>query len=399
MVRPKCVLKASVAALTLAVAAVAQQTAAPPAASAPLSTPSITGPLASLPPAVFNAGFLGRISVNGVVSGQGMATSNHIPGDDSTQSALSNGQIFIQKTDGWFQFYVQAGAYNLPTVGAPFMATDTTMTNTYGPVPVGYVRLQAGKSTSVMIGALPTLIGAEYTFTFQNMNIARGLLWYQEPAVSRGVQVNQSIGPLTASLSWNDGYYSNRYNWLSGSLAYTHGAHTLAFVAGGNAGQTDYYTAATPVQNNSKLYNIIYTFNKSGWIFQPYWQYTSVPTNPSVGVSKGNTTDGFAALVTKSVGHGVSTPFRLEYITSSGAVADGAVNLLYGPGSSAISATFTPTYQKGGFFTRGEVSYVHLSDNLAGSAFGPAGTKKDQTRAMVEFGFIFGNNLTEEGKK
>ena len=52
------------------------------------------------------------------------------------QAALSNGQVFIQKTDGWFQFYLQAGAYNIAALGAPFLATDKTMTKLYGPVPV-----------------------------------------------------------------------------------------------------------------------------------------------------------------------------------------------------------------------------------------------------------------------
>ena len=37
-------------------------------------------------------------------------------------------------------------------------------------------------------------MGAEYTFTFQNMNIERGLLWNQETAVNRGIQVNQALG-------------------------------------------------------------------------------------------------------------------------------------------------------------------------------------------------------------
>ncbi|MBU2781439.1 outer membrane beta-barrel protein, partial [Acidithiobacillus caldus] len=73
----------------------------------------------------------------------------------------------------------------------------------------------------VEIGKLPTLIGAEDGFTFQNLNIERGLLWDVEPIVSRGVQANYSMGPLSASLSWNDGYYSNRYNTVSGDLTWT----------------------------------------------------------------------------------------------------------------------------------------------------------------------------------
>ena len=73
-------------------------------------------------------------------------------------------------------------------------------------------------------------MGAEYTFTFENMNIDRGLLWNQENAVNRGIQVNQTMGKFTASLSWNDGFYSNRYSWLSGALTYANGPHSVAFV-------------------------------------------------------------------------------------------------------------------------------------------------------------------------
>ncbi len=69
--------------------------------------------------------------------------------------------------------------------GLPFLDTDKTLTNLYGPCPWPLLKLQAGKNTSFLIGALPTLIGAEYTFTFENMNIERGLLWNQENAVNQ----------------------------------------------------------------------------------------------------------------------------------------------------------------------------------------------------------------------
>ena len=73
---------------------------------------------------------------------------------------------------------------------------------------------------NVEIGALPTLVGAEYTFNFENMNIERGLLWNQEHAISRGIQLNDTYKKLTLAFSWNDGFYSDRYTSLSGSLAY-----------------------------------------------------------------------------------------------------------------------------------------------------------------------------------
>jgi hypothetical protein len=365
----------------------------PPPAPAALSTPSITGPLQALPPAIFDAGPFGKLAVNGVLSGFGMVQGNHVAGDDSKQAALSNGQVFIQKTDGWFLFYVQAGAYNLPALGTPFLATDKAVSNLYGPVPVAFLKLQPGKNTSIQVGALPTLMGAEYTFTFENMNISRGLLWNQENAVNRGIQVNQTMGKFTASMSWNDGFYSNRYSWLSGSLTYASGPHSLAFVGMGNLAQTKFQSLATPVQNNGTMYAVLYTFNKAPWIIQPYWQYTNIPTNPSIGVVKGATTNAAAILVSRTFKHGFSLPARFEYIKSSGSASDQSVNLMYGPGSSGTSITVTPTYQHGGFFVRDELAYVHAGSIAPGSAFGSDGTLQHQTRAMAEFGFIFGNNI------
>jgi hypothetical protein len=371
----------------------AQAPAAAPPAPAALPTPSMTGPLQALPPVIFDAGPFGKLAVSGVLSGFGMAQGNHVAGDDSKQAALSNGVVFIQKTDGWFQFFVQAGAYNLPALGTPFLATDKAVSNLYGPVPVAFLKLQPGKNTSILVGALPTLMGAEYTFTFENMNISRGLLWNQENAVNRGIQVNQTMGKFTASMSWNDGFYSNRYSWLSGSLTYASGPHSLAFVGMGNLAQTKFQSLATPVQNNGTMYAVVYTFNKAPWIIQPYWQYTNIPTNPSIGVVKGATTNAAAILVSRTFKHGFSLPARFEYIKSSGSASDQSVNLMYGPGSSGTSITVTPTYQHGGFFVRGELAYVHAGSIAPGSAFRSDGTLQHQTRAMAEFGFIFGNNI------
>jgi hypothetical protein len=369
---------------------------AAPVASAVLPSPSITGPLAGLPPATFEAGPFGKIAVNGILDGLGMWTGNYVPGDNSTQAALTNGQIFIQKTDGWFQFYLQAGAYNIPALGVPFLATDKTVSNLYGPVPVAYLKLQAGKNTSILVGELPTLIGAEYTFTFENMNISRGLLWNQENAVNRGIQVNQTMGKVTASLSWNDGFYSNRYSWLTGSLTYANGPHTVALVAGGNMAKTAFQSYATPVQNNGSIYNFIYTYSKGSWIVQPYWQYTNVPTDAKIGIVKGASTNGAAILVSRAFKHGFALPLRFEYIASSGTAAQQAVNLMYGPGSTGTSITVTPTFQYGGFFFRGDVGYVHVGSITPGDAFGRSGTNQNQPRAMAEIGFMFGNNIVEK---
>jgi hypothetical protein len=389
--------------LTCAMAATSQAPATTPAPAdqpaaaappAPLSTPAVTGPLAWLPPANFDAGPLGKISANGIVTGFGRWQDNHVPGDDTGQASLSNGQIFLQKADGKVQYFIEVGAYTLPSLGTPFLPADKTVSDFYGPVPVAFLKLQAGKNTQFLIGSLPTLLGAESTFTFQNMNIERGLLWNQENAINRGIQVNETLGKyFTASLSWNDGYYSNRYSWLSGSLTYTKGPHSVSFEGMGNAGQTAYQTTATPVQNNSMMYALIYTYTKGAWIIQPYYQFSDVPTNPAVGVVKGAKTNGGALLLSHAFKHGFSLPGRVEYIATSGNTADGTVNLMYGPGSGATSVTLTPTIQKGGLYFRSDFSWTHASSYTPGDVFGKNGTSPNQARAVAEIGFIFGNNI------
>jgi hypothetical protein len=373
-----------------------------PAAPAPLSTFVLTGPLQWLPPATFDAGPLGKLSVNGIVTGFSVFQNNSVPGDDNAQATLSNGQVFIQKADGKLQYYIQAGVYTMPTLSVPFLDAQHTVSDFYGPVPVAYLKLQAAKNTQFLIGSLPTLMGAESTFTYQNFNIERGIVWNQENAINRGIQVNQTLGKyLSAAISWNDGYYSNRYSWLSGSATLTKGHHSLLYDGMGNLGQTAYAGQsshlATPVQNNGYMHAVIYTYTKGPWIVSPYFQYGKLPANAQVGVAKGTSATGGAINVSYAFKSGFSLPVRFESLTSSGSTTDGSVNMVgFGAGSGGVTFTATPTYQKGGMYLRGDLAVVHATDYTAGAAFGKTGTDANQFRTVLEFGFIFGKNLSEK---
>ena len=372
---------------------------APDAAPAPLSTFVLTGPLTWLPPATFDAGPFGKLSVNGILTGFSAFQNNSVPGDDAAQATLSNGQIFIQKADGKYQYYIQAGVYTMPTLSVPFANAQDTIKHFYGPVPIAYLKLPVGKTTQFLVGSLPTLMGAESTFTYQNFNIERGIIWNQENAVNRGIQVNQTLGKyLTASLSWNDGYYSNRYSFLSGSATITKGPHTLVYDGMGNLGKTVFETYATPIQNNGAMHAVIYTYAKGPWIISPYFQYGTYGKNLKVGIGKSTSATGGAVNVSYAFKSGVSLPVRFEYLASSGKANDEAsVNLLgFGAGSSGTTVTLTPTYQKGGMFLRSDLAYVHASSYTPGSAFGNSGTNADQFRAVLEFGFIFGDNIVKK---
>jgi hypothetical protein len=361
------------------------------APAAPLSTPVIVGPLSTASPRTFDAGPFGKLNVNGILSGFGFWQDHFSSSDQAARADVSNGQIFIQKTSGLVQYFLQAGAYDLPALGTPLLSMRNTISDYFGALPQAYLKLAPKGNFSFVIGKLPTLIGAEDTFTFENINIERGLLWNQENAVNRGMQLNYSKAKFSGALSWNDGFYSNRYNWLAGELTYTaNGANELEFSAGGNLGRTAYSTIANPLyQNNSDIYALIYTHHAKRWMIEPYFQYTYVPVDVKIGVSRATASQGEAVLGSYSFAHDLIMAGRVEYISSTGSIHNGSVNLLYGPGSQAWSLTLTPTYQMKAFFARGEFSVTQAVDFTAGDAFGPKHSNSNQTRGVVETGFMF----------
>jgi hypothetical protein len=142
------------------------------------------------------------------------------------------------------------------------------------------------------------------------------------------------------------------------------------------------------------MHAVIYTYTKGPWIVSPYFQYSKLPTNAKVLVPTGTSATGGALNVSYAFKSGFSLPVRGEYLTSSGNATDGSFNLLgFGAGSAGTTFTATPTYQKGGFFARADLAYVHASNFTTGDVFGKAGTDPSQFRVVGEFGFIFGSNI------
>jgi hypothetical protein len=358
-----------------------------------MAVPAMTGPLVANPnPMSTDTGDLGTYYFTGAISGLALFQTEPVLGDNHTALDLSNAHFIVQKTDGLLQFYAHGGLYTFPTLGTPYFHVAKTTGDTFGLFPAGYIKFVPNDTFSIQAGKLFTLIGAEYCFTFQNMNIERGLLFNQEPIMSRGVQGNYTMGPVAFSLSLNDGFYSEAYNWLSGSAAWTiNKENTLTLAAAGNLDRTTKSTFVTPLaQNNSTIVNLIYTYNAAPWTITPYFQYTNVPANAALGFGQDASTWGGAVLANYSINDNWNLAGRGEYIGSSGSPAKGAANLLgYGAGSSALSFTLTPTYQQGVFFARTDFSVVQLFDTAAGSAFGKAGNTKTQGRVVLETGIVF----------
>lgn len=361
---------------------------------------------------------IGEIYVGGAATGYAYHYDNPfstlytplVPGvtdDRHNRIDLSNLQGFIQKADGPFQFYVQAGVYSIPALGFPtFSAFDQTDL-LFGPVPVVFGKYVINDEWSVQGGRMPTNIGTELAFTYQNLNISRGLLFNQENIINQGVQINYASGPWSASLAATDGFYSGEINWITGLLTYKiDDANTIGINGGthfsnfNSAVQSARFQYATPLAlQNSSIVSVNYTYAAGPWTVTPYVQYTSVDRNAVLGLA-GAETFGGALLAGYSFTDNFALAGRFEYIAQSGNQFNPVLtNVLYGPGSSAYSVTVTPTFIVDRLFVRGEYSHTELMDFQRGTAFagggvlglgfGRLGNKASQDRYMIETGFTF----------
>jgi hypothetical protein len=366
-----------------ATAAHAEEAAPPPAL-----LPALSGPLSYNPEPISLDVAGSKVYVTAIGSGYVGTQSNATPGVADSFADLSNAQVIVQKPEGTFQFLVQAGLYNQETLGAAFVKSTDYTSNSYGVVPQAWVKFAPSSTFNIQAGILPTLIGLEAPFTFQNINIERGILWGQENVMTRGVQANLTAGKLSFSLAYTDGFFSGKFNWLSGIVSYVDGPHTLSVVLGGALSKNYRSTFNTPlVQNNSTILNVIYSYSGSKWLVQPYFQYAWAPDLPGAGTTKAQ---NFAVglLAKYKIDDHWSMPVRFEYIDSNRPSAT-AASFLYGPGSKAYSFTVTPTYTWSRFFIRPEFSYVRADDITPGAAFGAAGLNKEQVRGRMEFGVMF----------
>ncbi|WP_019215454.1 outer membrane beta-barrel protein, partial [Legionella tunisiensis] len=141
----------------------------------------------------------------------------------------------------------------------------------------------------------------------------------------------------------------------------------------------------TPLaQNNSQIYDLIYSYTSGRLTINPTLQFTHVPKDASIGLLDSASTYGVALAIKFAFDTHWSIASHAEYIDTTG-----GTNVAYGPGSNAWSLTVTPTYQRGIFFARGEASFVRENNITAGFAFGQNGMKLSQGRLLIETGVLF----------
>ena len=178
---------------------------------------AMSGPLTTdTNPAMLDMVAFGRLDIGGAISGLAFLQDSPSNGDKRAVANLDDALLFVQRTHGWLQFFAALGAYSFPSLGSAYLGSNRTVSRTYGDIPEAFWKAAIVHGFSLEAGKLPSLIGDEAVFTIQNTNVERGLLWNQTPTISRGVQLNYVSGAVSLCLSWNDGFYSNRFNWITG---------------------------------------------------------------------------------------------------------------------------------------------------------------------------------------
>lgn len=382
---------------------------------ATLIGPSFNGVIKANPnPTCFAAGPLGALYVGGALTGYGYTQTDPFPRSFAPPGSapdrvgrvdFSNLQGWVQKPEGTFQFYVQGGGYASPQLGFGNYSSVVQTDLLFTPLPVAFGRIQIDDTWSIQGGRMPALMGSEAPFTFQNLNIDRGLLFVQSNVISQGAQVNYSDGPLSVSLAGTDGFFAGDVTWFVGSVAYKlDDANTIGVNGGLNLGKQNafargprYQFATAGPQQNSGIFNLTYTYASGPWIVTPYFQFTDVERDLRAGIATGASTYGGAVLASYAFTDHFALAGRVEYEEQTGVRGSGTTGLLFGAGSSALSITLTPTFTFDRYVFRLEYARVELGGitrgNLAGgtlgTGFGRTGNRTGQDRYMVETGITF----------
>ncbi|MDP4003528.1 outer membrane beta-barrel protein [Methylobacterium sp. NEAU K] len=383
---------------------------------ATLIGPAYNGVIKANPnPTCFAVGGLGDLYIGGALTGYGYTQSNPFSSfstpaapndrDRTARFDFTNLQGWVQKAEGTFQFFIQGGGYAIPQLGVPNVSSITQTDLLFTPLPLAFGKIQINDAWSIQGGRMPTLIGTEAPFTFQNLNINRGLLFVQENVINQGVQLNWAEGPWSASVAGTDGFFSGEITWFTGAVTYKiDDSNTIGVNGGLNLGrqnafaQSARYQFATPgFQQNSGIFDINYTYSNGPWIISPYFQYTNVERDPRAGIFTSASSYGGALLASYAFTDNFALAGRIEYEEQSGVRGSGTTSLLYGAGSNAFSITVTPTFTFDRYFLRLEYAHVELggitrgsiADGTLGSGFGRTGNRTTQDRYMVETGITF----------
>lgn len=369
-----------VAILAVAAAAAAAITFGSVNAASAQQAPPSPAPTPTASPTPYASGTIGgALAIFGIQSYPG-------GGNDDASDMLVNASY----TSGYYKFSATGGGYNFPVIGTPVAATYNSLpgltggatcanTSCFTALPLVQVTYTSPDSHwTVYAGKLGTLLGSEGAFTYQNVNIERGLGWALEPVVSRGVHAGYTNGPWTFAAEYNDGFYTGSHRAIEYEVAWAPSSAASWTFVGFNPGGNTPGNATAAIANASE-YNLVYSRTAGKWQFSPYLLWVESPASPVLGYASSASDYALSFLGSYAFSPLYSIGFRVEDAENTAATTDASPNaaLLFGPGSGATTYTLTPSYKfAGNGLLRIEWSHVSVRN-------GPFGS---QNRIGFEFG-------------
>ncbi len=296
------------------------------------------------------------------------------------QADLSNGLLTFTVNSRNIHVNGTVGTYAFPTVGFPLLPDNQPSANEqlYSPVPVAALTYNFNSHFGLAVGKFGALLGQESPFTYENLNVQRGLGWNMEPAISRGVQAAYSNGRWSATLQENDAYYSGSNRAVEALVGWAPSPNTsvqfAAFVPGTNVPPNP-----TVSVGNKAEYDLMYARTIGKMQLFPYFLWVHSPASRTLDYT--HSEDAYAAVLIGmwTFSSVWSLAFRYESARNRSAPSDSSPNadlVGFGAGSGATSQTLTPAYH----FNNGGVlrlEYSHVS-----------ATGLNQSRYGLEFGVM-----------
>lgn len=272
--------------------------------------------------------------------------TNNVSGIDPQ---ISNALITVNAGIGNVHANATVGQYSFPTIGFPILPANAPGANTqlYTALPVAAVSYAFDSHFSLGAGKYAALLGQESPFTYQNLNIQRGIGWEMEPTISRGVQAAYTNGPYSLTVQENDAYYGGFQRAVEGLAGWSPSSNTnlqFAFIIpGANTGPNP----TTSIGNKAE-YDLMFTRQIGKLQLLPYFLWVNSPSSSILGYTSSENAYAGVLLANWAFSSAFSTPVRYEYAANQSSTSDTSPNadlIGFGPGSRVQTFTITPTYR------------------------------------------------------
>ncbi len=372
------------------------------------SAHALSGPSAI----TIDGGPFGSLAVSGGVDGYGYGltgtSDNSVVGNGLNNGAeVGSALIELQKTSGEFQFTLEVGANGgAPTLGAQHPG-QTSITNfSTGPLYAGYLTVAPASVPGLTFsaGQIGSLEGWESGVDWNNANQLTTDIFYVQNSQNRGVEVAYTTGPISATVSFGDGFDTGVFNFVQALATYTiNSTNSVSVYYAGNEGRTGLNARTYGVQGdgttstvasygpyymNSQMIGGWYNFTLGSLNLVPEAQYVYAKKDAQLGLAKGSSNFGAALFADYSIG---TSPYSIgawaEYENSNG-----DDNWFIGPKSQAVGISIAPTWQYKDLFARADVGGLYLLSNKADGVsygYGSSGKDKAMFTGTLEAGLLF----------